>query len=184
MDKTNFQKIVKKYFIEKGFQFKGTKGYKMIDNTYLIGVCLEHHSYCKAYRIDYGVVYLPDEKKVPFSGWYDWHDEFLFTQKPGEDLEQYAIGNIDDYDESNLVDYFEYESRDKQELLEQLEINENRKMELIMDKEFVLSHYSNNLNVFARLPDCTIEKLIRLWEFDVSEISRLRKQWGYDKCEF
>ena len=183
MEKITFRQIVKKYFKEKGFQFKGINGYKIYDSTYLIGVCLEHHSYCKAYYINYGVVYLPDEHKIPFSGWFDWNDQFLFTKKYGDDLNKHSIEKTNGYDD-NLIDYFEYELRDANELLEQLDGNVKRKMELIEDKEFVLNYYSNNLLVLARLPDCTIEKLIRLHEFDVNEINRLRKQWGYDKCDF
>lgn len=184
MEKNEFQKILKQYFKKKGFQFKGNNGHRIWNGEYLVGVCLEHHSYCKAYSITYGVVYLPDNNKIPFSGWFDWSDQFLFTKQSGDNLEKYSIEKMDGYDETNLVDYFEYELRDPEELLNQIESNVNRKMELVFDKTFVFNYYSDNLHVLARLPACTIEKLLSLYEFDRREISRLRKQWGYDKYDF
>lgn len=184
MNKKDFQKIAKKIFKEIGFQFRGNNAHKTIGDDYLIGICLEHHSYYKAYSVDFGVVYLPDDNKIPFHGWFDWHNQFLFTRNAKEDIEKYKIEYITDYDEEYLIDYFEYEEREPEELIKQIKSNIDRRMELILKKEYVLKYYAKHIDVFARLPVSTIEKLIKLYDFDRNQINRLRQQWGCDKFDF
>ncbi len=183
MEKGDFQKIVKNYFKEKGFRFKGNNGYKLIDDDYLIGVSLDHNPYCEGYFIEYGVVFLPDDKKFPFKGFFDWDDRFLFTKSSNIDWEKYQIIE-NQYDEDLLSECFEYCGRTENDLLEQLNVNNKLKINALLDKEFVLKDYAKQLDVFSRLPEYTIEKLLKIYKFDRSEISRLRKQWGYDKCDF
>lgn len=184
MEKKEFQKIVKKVLKEIGFQFKGNNAHKICGDDYLLGICLEHHSYHKAYAIEFGVVYLPDDNKVPFRGWFDWHNQFLFTKKAEDDIEKYKIEVFADYEEEYLIDYFEYEERGGEELIEQIKSNIDRRMKVILEKEYVLEYYAKHIEVFARLPICTIEKLIKLYDFDRKHINRLRQQWGYDKFDF
>lgn len=183
MEKRDFQKIVKSYFKGKGFQFKGNNGYKILNDDYLIGVSLDHNPYCKGYFIEYGVVFLPDEKKFPFKVFFDWDDRFLFTKSSNDDLGKCQINEIQ-YDEDKLTECFEYYDRTEDDLLKQLDINNELKINALRDKEFVLKDYDKQLEALASLPEDTIEKLLDLYKFDRSEINRLRKQWGYDKCDF
>ena len=83
-----------------------------------------------------------------------------------------------------MIDYFEYEERGGEELIEQIKSNIDRRMKVILEKEYVLEYYAKHIEVFARLPICTIEKLIKLYDFDRKHINRLRQQWGYDKFDF
>ena len=184
MEKKDFQKIAKNIFKEIGFQFKGNNANKLYEEDYLVGICLEHHSYCKAYSIDFGVVYLPDANKIPFRGWFDWYDQFLFTRNIGDDIDKYKIHNFIEYDEEYLIDYFEYEKRETEELIEQLNSNITRRMQTILEKEYILEYYAKHMDVLARLPVSTIEKLIKLYCFDKAQINNLRQRWGYDKCDF
>lgn len=184
MEKKEIQMIIKRYFKEIGFRFKGTNGYNILDNDYLIGIWLEHHPYCKAYFINFGVVYLPDEYKMPFKGWCDWDNSFLFTKSRNKKLKDYNINNLDCYDEKALVNYIEYEQYDEIEVLEQINLNIKNRMKVLYEKEFVLKYYSDNLETFASLPDYTIEKLIKLYDYDKKKINDFRKKWGYEKYDF
>ena len=183
MKKNDFQRIVKIFFKEKGFIFKGNNGYKILSNDYLIGISLDHNPYCKGYFIEYGAVFLPDEKKYPFRGFFDWDDRFLFTKGLNEDLKKYPI-NETEYDEDKLTECFEYCDRTEDDLLKQLYVNSELKLNALLDKGFVLKSYANQIEVLARLPECTIEKLLKLYEFDTRKINQFREQWGYDKYDF
>lgn len=183
MEKKDFKRIVKEFFKAKGFQFKGNNGYKLISDDYLIGLSLDHSPYCKGYFVEYGVVFLPDENKFPFKGFYDWNDRFLFAKDLNEKLENFQM-NEKQYDEEILAECYEYYDRTAENLLKQLNINYELKVNALLDKEFVLKDYDKHLEVLARLPDYTIQKLLNLYGYDRREINRLRKQWGYNKFDF
>ncbi len=183
MEKKEVQKIVKEKLKSIGFTVKGNVCHKIIDDDYLVGVWLDHDPYSKGYFIEYGAVYLPDEDKIPFNGFCDWDDRFLFTQEPGADLEKYPIQEIE-YDEDEITECFDYIERTSEDLTNQLEINIQKKLALLDDKEYVLKYYLNNLDLLARLPENTLKKLLGLYCYDRAEINRLRSQWGYDKFVF
>lgn len=183
MEKKIFQKIVKDRLKIAGFKIKGNNCYKLWSEDYIIGVTLDHDPYSSGYFIEYGVVYLPDDGKFPFRGFYDWDDRFLFTKEANGDLEQFIINKME-YDEETLTDCFEYEDRTSEDLSKQLEINMQKKLALLENKEFVLRYYSDNLDMLAILPEQTIEKLLNLYNYDRTEINRLRHEWGYSKFNF
>ena len=183
MEKKMFQKIVKDRLKIEGLKIKGNNSYKLLGKDYLIGVMLDHDPYCRGYFIEYGVVYLPDESKFPFQGFCDWDDRFLFTKEVNGKLEQFQIDELE-YDEETLTECFEYEDRTAEDLSNQLEINIQKKLAPLKDREFVLRYYSNNLLMLAVLPDRTIEKLLNLYNYDRTEINRLRRERGYSKFDF
>lgn len=183
MEKKQFQKIVKDRLKIIGFHVKGNYCYKMLDNDYLVGVTLDHNSYCKGYFIEYGGAFLTDEDKTPFQGVLDWDDRFLFTKNPNDDLNQYTIENLG-FDDEGLTECFEYDIRTPEDLVKQLETNINKKLMRVEDKEFILTYYLENIDVFITLPDKIISKLLKQCEFDIDEIKSLRKKCGYIKCDF
>lgn len=98
-------------------------------------------------------------------------------------MEQFQIDELE-YDEETLTECFEYEDRTAEDLSNQLEINIQKKLAPLKDREFVLRYYSNNLLMLAVLPDRTIEKLLNLYNYDRTEINRLRRERGYSKFDF
>lgn len=183
MDKKEFQKIFKEKFKLMGFTIKGNVGYKLLEDDYLIGVSLDHNPYSQGYFIEYGVVYLPDKDKIPFRGLYDWEDRFLFTQEANADLAKYQIQEME-YDEEKLTECFEYGARTSEDFISELEINIQKKLMLLDDREYVLKYYMDNFDMLAVLPQNTLKKLLSLYCYNRDEINRLRKQWGYELYDF
>ena len=66
----------------------------------------------------------------------------------------------------------------------QLEINVQKKLILLEEKEYVFKYYFDNLYMLSVLPEHTLKKLVALYHYDSNEINRLRKQWGYTRCDF
>lgn len=189
MEKKEFQKIVRARLKDEGFTVKGNYAHKILDGDYLIGVEMDHHPFCKGYFINFGVIYLPDERKYPpFQGFCDWRSWFDFTKDPHDDLwkyslEDYAIGE-GIYDESVLVNYFEYEIRNEKDLCKQIDINIQRKLSLVYDKEFVLKLYQRETDLLARLPEWTVAKILDLYDIDRYKIKSYRKSNGFTKYDF
>lgn len=156
MEKKEFQKIVKDKMKKLGFQSRRNNYYKIVDDDYLIGVSLDHHPFCKGYFVEFGVIYLPDEEKLPFDGWYDWNAWFVFAKMPEDDLRKYHIENLD-VDDDDLVDYFEYDIRSMEELNKALDLNIEKRLSLIYDKQYVLKYYREHMSGgFMCLPLATI----------------------------
>lgn len=184
MKKSEFQKIVKNKLTELDFINKGIKYHKILDDDYLVGVYLDHHPYCKGYFIEFGVIYLPDEKKLPFDGFWDWDCRFLFTIDPCDDLRKYDIEELWPNNEC-LIDYFEYDIRTPEDLEYQLDLNLRKRLSVLDDKNFVLEYYYKNLDQLIRLPVATISKLLNHYDYDREQINALRKAAGcYTKCDF
>ena len=189
MEKKEFQKIVRARLKKEGFVVKGNYAHKILDDDYLVGVELEHHPFCKGYFINYCVIYLPDERKYPpFQGFCDWDDHFDFTKNPEDNLNNYPLeeNTVRDkvYDEDALVRYFEYDIRTPDDLIPQLDINIRRKLSLVYDKEFVLRIYQRYTDWLADLPECTVAKILDLYDIDRDKINSYRKSNGFTKYDF
>lgn len=182
MEKKEFQNVVKDKMKVLGFRIKGNNCYKVLDNNYLIGVSLDHHPYCKGYFVEYGGLYLPDEWKIPFRGEYDWDNRFIFTINSKDNLLHYHIESIDE-NEEGLVDYCEYDNWETRELIKQLDLNIEKKLSLLYDKNYILEEYKKNLCFFISLPDYTIKKLMKMGDFAIDEVNYLRRKWGYSQIE-
>ena len=184
MKKSEFQKIVKNKLTELGFINNGINFHKIIDDDYLVGVCLDHNPYCKGYFIEFGVIYLPDEKKLPFDGFWDWDCTFLFTVDPCDDLKKYDLEELWSHNDS-LTECFEYDIRTPEDLEYQLDLNLQKRLSVLDDKTFVLEYYHKNLDELIRLPVATISKLLNHYEYDREQVNTLRKEAGcYTKCDF
>lgn len=178
MERKEFQKIIKQKLKDKGFKSRGNHCYKIIDNKYLIGVSLIHCSHGQGYFIDYGIIYLPDEVKMPFNGDYDWSRKFWFTKDYEKKLNRYQVDNVEEY-YKELVDYFEYDMRSMESLEESLDINIDKMLSVLSDKECAFKDYKNNLDLFLSLSEHEIKKFIRLGAVSKQVVLQYRIQGGY-----
>lgn len=62
--------------------------------------------------------------------------------------------------------FFEYDIRSAENFIVQLDINILHKLSLISDKEFVLKIYQRNTDWLARLTECTVAKILDLYDID------------------
>lgn len=174
MEKKRIQQLFRNHMKGLGFNCRGNYSHKFLDDDYLIGVFLDHHSYAKAYYVEFGVIYEPDEKRLPFSGWCDWDARFLFTANQEEDLEQYPIEILKLKAKGKLIDWFEYDVRSENEFITQLQINIEKRLSLLYDKEYVLNLYRENWVLFRMIPYETVYKIARLAGIDADEAIAFR----------
>ncbi len=183
MEKKEFQKIIKHKLKDRGFKSRGNHCYKIIDDEYLIGVSLIHRSYGQGYFVDYGIIYLPDESKIPFSGDYDWSRKFWFTKDYEKSLNRYQLDNVEEF-YKELIDYFEYEIRSVESLEESIDINVDKMLSVLSDKECAFKDYQNNLDVFVSLSECEIKKFIKLGAVSKEVVVQHRIQRGFKDNSF
>ena len=179
MEKKEAKKIIKEVLKKYGFHPNKIGGYKILDNDYLIGMNMTHSTYCKGYMMDYGVIYLPDEEKMPFDGIYDWRGAFLFTKTEGDDLRKYKDILLSGYGDESLWHVFEYGVRTSEEFKEQLAINIEVKMSRLYDKNFVLDYYRTHMDKLYLIVDTDlgIAKLAKLVGHDLRELLARRRAW-------
>ena len=179
MEKKEVQKFIKNKMKELGFRSRGNGLYKILDDNYLIGIYMDHHSYCKGYYIEYGVIYLPDDEKMPFRGDFDWSSRFFFTTDPEDDLSKYHF-DVDEVDEDSygkIIEYFEYDVFTLEELDAQLDLNIKKLLPALLDKNFVLEFYKKKLSVFTTLSTKTQIKLIKRGNYNLDIVNKERLKW-------
>ena len=87
MEKSELKRFLNDRFIELGFQIKKNYYTKLLDEDYLIGCCLYPSSYVKGYQLYCGIIYLPNEMKMPFRGLFDLEWNFQFPIDPSDELD-------------------------------------------------------------------------------------------------
>lgn len=174
MEKKDFQKLFRNYMKAKGFQVKGNYSHKFLGDDYLIGVWLDHHPFLKAYFVEYGVIYAPDEKRLPFSGWCDWTARFQFAANPDEDLRDYPIEDMDKWLRPQVIDWFEYDTRTERDFINSLDVNVEKRLAPVYDKEYVLDQYRRNWILFRMIPYKTLHKISTLAGLDTSKVIEFR----------
>lgn len=183
MEKKEFQKAVKEKFKAKGFKARGNHYYKIIDDKYLIGASLSHRTYNKAYFVDYGIIYLPDETKLPFNGDFDWARKFWFTKDFEKKLNRYQLDHVEEcYHE--LTDYFEYDVRSMESLEESMDVNIEKMLCVLSDEKCALKDHANNLDLFVSLSEHEIKKFIRLGAVSKETVLEHRIRRGYKDNSF
>jgi len=183
LEKKQFQKIIKQKLKDRGFKSKGNHCYKIIDDKYLIGVSFIHRSYGQGYFIDYGIIYLPDDIKMPFNGDYDWSRKFWFTKDYKKDLNRYQLDNVVEcYNE--LTDYFEYENRSVEALEKSIDINVDKMLSVLSDEKCAFEDYQNNLDIFVSLSEHEIKKFIKLGAVSKEVVLQHRIQRGFKDNSF
>lgn len=175
MEKKSFQDLFKKEMKALGFRSRGKYCYKFLSDDYLVGVWLDHCPYAKAYYIEYGVIYEPDEKRLPFAGLCDWSSRFIFTVNPNDDLAYFPIENSNyKINRSILVDWFEYEVRTSAEFEKQFAVNCQKKLIPLYDRAYVLNEYRANNTLFRMVPLETAYKIGRLVGLDEVSVNQIR----------
>lgn len=178
MEKNEFKKIVKQELKKHGFSFKGNEGFRLHKDNYLIGISIEHCSFEYAYRIYYGVVYLPDDDKFPpFKGFYDWYDDFSFTKDTFDSIYNYRIYPV--CEDDNLIDRYCYIDNNIENLVQQLKVNIENKLSALNDYYFALRYYEKDLDYLSGLPIKTIKKLCAIYDFDKNYIETYRMKRRY-----
>lgn len=183
LDKKEFQKIVKEKMKDKGFRSRGNHCYKIVDDKYLIGISLIHQSIGQGYFIDYGIVYLPDETKMPFKGDYDWSRKFWFTKDYDKELSRYQLDNVEKCCQE-LVDYFDYNARSRESADELIDINIEKMLSVLSDPNCAFIDYQSNLDLFASLSEHEIKKFIKLGALSKQTVLQHRIQRGYKNNSF
>ena len=182
MEKREVQKFIKNKMKKLGFRSRGNGLYKILDDSYLIGIYMDHHPYSKGYFVDYGVIYLPDDEKMPFRGDFDWRGRFFFTTDPEDDLSKYHF-DVEEADENfpeKIVDYFEYDVFTLAELDAQLDLNIKKLLSALLDKNFALEFYKKEfmISVFTTLSTKTQIKLIKLGNYNLDIVNKERSRRG------
>lgn len=176
MEKKEVRKLFRSKMKKLGFSVNAGYYFKILDEDYLISMYLDASPYGGRYYVEYSVLYLPDDERMPYEGFCDWHSRFVFTKDPTDDLSKYSIESLKKMDE-NVVDYFDYELWDLEHLDRALDENIERKFSKLYDKEYVLDLYREDLQLFVVRPEKTMRKLMSRGGFDENEVWRLRKIW-------
>lgn len=177
MEKKDVQRILREKMKKIGFESKGNYHYKKVEEDYMVGVWLEHHPYCNGYFVEYGALFLPDERKMPFRGFCDWSMRFEFTKKAEDNLKNYPLENIF-YSDKGLIDYFEYDKKEKEELSIALDLNIEKKLINVFNKKYVLDYYRKEIDMLVTLLPETAKKILAYGEFDMNEVERIKKENG------
>lgn len=171
MTKDDVKQLLRRKMKRENFHARNGRYFKKLDDTYLIGVWLDHHPFCEAYYIEYGAVYLPDSIKMPFKGWCDWDFRFVFPNESDDHLHSYPI---EDLNVDGLIDYFDYSIGTPEMLSESLDQNIARRLSLLYNKEYVLNLYRNNWILFRMVSYDTVDKICRLAGLDRNKVYEIR----------
>ena len=174
MEKKQFQNLFRRYMKDLDFHSKGNVCYKYISDDYLIVAFLEHCSYRSAYRVVYGVIYEPNSIVSSSLTKTDWRGEFLFTLETSDDLSKYPIDELQSSFYLKLVDWFDYVERSEDEFMREMDVNVQKRLLKLYDKEFVLEQYTKNWIKFRRIPYDTVKKICRIAGLNYDEVVRIR----------
>ena len=177
MDKKEFQNLFKSYMKAKGFRIKGQGAYQFVDDQYIIGVSLDHHPFTKGYFVEYGAIYEPDaiQRQKGLLGKCDFRSFFLFTTDSNDDLNKYPIENLKcRVDYNVLTDYFEYDFRTEEDFKHSMDINIEKRLQLLYNKEYILDQYRTDWVYFRMIPYDTVHKIVKLAGLNIDEVIRFR----------
>ena len=174
MEKKEFQKLFKCYMKGLGYRSRGNICFKYLETDYLVYVMLEHSSWQSGYQLEYGVVYEADQLTAPFSGKSDWSLNFLFTTDPSDDLARYPLEDLELRYSRELNICFNYSERTAEEFFRELELNVEKRLSRVSDREYALEHYRKNWVQFRKIPYDTVHKICRLAGLDEALVLKFR----------
>ena len=165
MTREELNKFIKGKLTSLGYKTKKSYFYKIIDEDYLIGFCLDSTGRTKGYYFICGIIYLPDEIKMPFRGIFDLEWKFIF---PWEASGEFDIKKCLDDKLYKIV--FEYEAYS----LEQLEVFFSKNyayfIDRLSDKEYGLDLFRNNWNRMNRFSVQSIDKICKRAGLDTDSV--------------
>ena len=150
MEKSEFKLYLRKRLKELGFDKKKDFYSKTMAGDYLIGIDLEHSSYVKGYQFRCGIVYLPNELRVPFRGLLDLKWNFEFPFELGEKL---------DFEKKPLKYVFEYEKYTIEEFEELFAKNYEHYIIPLHDPNYGVELIRQDWKLLKRCDPQTIERL-------------------------
>jgi len=165
MTRSELRTFTQKKLKAMGYQAQKSYLYKIIDDDYLIGFHLYPSSYIKGYSFVCGIIYLPDELKMPLRGVFDLEWEFQFPFDPD------GVFDLKDYpDRTKYMRVFEYEKY----TLEQLEVlwdaNFRFFMEPLTDKNYGLEIIRKDWNNLKRFAPENVLKLCLRANMDINKV--------------
>lgn len=163
MEKREFKLYLKDRLIGLGFHKRKDFYSKVIGEDYLIGIDLEHSSYVKGYQFRCGIVYLPNELRVPFRGLLDLKWNFMFPFEPGDKLE---------FDRKPLRYIFEYEKYTVDEFEALFEQNYEQYIVPLHDPNYGIEMIRKDWRLMKRCDSQTIEMLCARMDLDYNEVMR------------
>lgn len=150
MEKTEFKLYLRKRLKELGFEKRKDFYSKIMDEDYLVGIDLEHSSYVNGYQFRCGIVYLPNEQRVPFCGVFDLKWNFEFPFEPGQKL---------DFAKKPLKYVFEYEKYTLDDFKELFEKNYKHYIMPLLDPDYGIELIRKDWKLLKRCDPQTIKRL-------------------------
>lgn len=168
MERKELRKYIRERFKSMGYQSYKSYQYKVLDDDYLIGFDLYPSTYTKGYYFDCGVIYLPDEYKIPLRGLYDYGNRFIFPNPPEIPFD------IEKCKESrSFTTTFRYEEHTLEQLDEWFHQNYKYYMIPLLDKEYALERFRKDLRLMNAFKPKTIDKLCKRAGMNTQEVLRI-----------
>lgn len=163
MEKSEFKLYIKNRLKELGFHKRKDFYSKVMDENYLIGIDLDHSSYVKGYQFRCGIVYLPNEQRIPFRGIFDLKWNFYFPSEPGQKL---------DFEKRPLKYIFEYEKYTIDEFKEFFEQNYEHYIIPLYDPGYGIELIRQDWKLLKRCDPQTIERLCKRIGIEYDEVMK------------
>lgn len=169
MTRQELRAYIKDKFKKMGYQSYKSYFYKIYDDDYLVGFYLEPSTYVKGYSFIYGIIYLPDELKIPFRGLFDLDGSFRFPCDPDEELDLTTY-----LENPKLSHIFEYEEYTLEQLDKLFEINYEYFMVPLLDKEHGLDQFRDPTKwfIFRRFAPQNVLKICQKAGIDSEKVFR------------
>lgn len=165
MTKADLKTFIKSKLKSLGYQQRKAYFYKMIDDDYLISFYLDPTGRSKGYYFICGIIYLPDDIKMPVNGIFDLEWKFIF---PWEPTSEFDVAKC--LDDKLYKKVFEYEAYS----LEQLDVifsqNYMYFIDRLSDKEYGLELFRNNWTLMNRFSVKSISKICKRAGLDVLSV--------------
>lgn len=167
MEKIEMHRFVRQKFKSMGFRTQKNKFHKLIGDDYLVGVTMDA-GYVKSYRFYCGMIYLPDEWKMPFKGVFDISRQYMFpeTLNGGPDVQKW----LHDPSQKSWT-IIEYEKYTIEQLDMVLDANYEYFVKPMYDKEYGLQKYRDNWQYLRNVSPQKRNLLCRLAGLDVNAVN-------------
>lgn len=165
MTKEDMGKYIRQKFSSLGYQSSRNIYYKMFDDDYLIAFELISTGRSKGYYFTCGIIYLPDEHKMPVRGVYDLQWDFIF---PWEPCMEFDIDVAIESKQFRRV--FEYEKYTLQELDGIFASNYQHFVIPLHNKNYGLDIIRSDWRIMRRFSRQSIDKLCKRAGLDTQAV--------------